>query len=109
MKGMNVVQNRTIQIRMTSEEKEQILFRMQADGFHNLSVWIREKLLNNSARIELEISEMYRLLLAKEERRSVTNNLSNSVYLRNYCSSAVFPPIQVHIISYEKQDCNSEM
>ena len=39
--------NRTIQIRLSVYEKEHILSRMRAEGYHNLSQWARLMLLGN--------------------------------------------------------------
>ena len=62
MMGINAVQNRTIQIRLREDEKEQILQKMRDDGFQNLSPWIREKLLKSSLEMEKKIDEMYQYI-----------------------------------------------
>ena len=104
MHEMNTIKNRTIQIRMTSEEKEQIMCSMREEGFNNLSAWIRNRLLDGSGKIEQKISEMYRLILAREERRSVAKNFSKDAQVLDYFPSAILPSMQVHIVSYKKEE-----
>ena len=54
------VYNRTIQIRLTQKEKSQIEERMKAEGFHNMSAWLRRKLLSNPVWMEQKIDEIHR-------------------------------------------------
>jgi len=39
------IYNRTIQVRLSGEEKNMIIRRMISDGSHNMSEWIRGKLI----------------------------------------------------------------
>ena len=61
------VSNATIQIRLTSTEKEEIVRRMQAEGCHNLSQWIRKKLLKCPCSTKGKIEEIYRYVMKREE------------------------------------------
>ena len=62
------VYNRTIQIRLTKEEKEKILRTMGAEGHHNLSAWLRQKLLTDALWPEQKIDEVYRYVM--EQKRN---------------------------------------
>ena len=61
------VYNRTIQIRLTRDEKEQIVSKMKTEGFHNLSAWLRKKLLTNSLWMEHKIDEVHLYILDKKK------------------------------------------
>ena len=53
--------NRTIQIRLTEDEKAMIVNKMQADGYRNLSSWTRKQLLEakseNYLKLKLNTSQ----------------------------------------------------
>ena len=64
------VYNRTLQIRMTREEKDRILHRMRDEGVHNLSAWARKQLLEGSLRLEQKIDAIYRCVVREGKRRT---------------------------------------
>jgi len=68
------VYNRTIQIRLTKEEKDRIVNRMRNEGHHNLSAWLRKKLLSSSLWMEEKVDVIHRYIVEQkkeEERMSV--------------------------------------
>lgn len=52
--------NTTIQIRMTEREKKLILNKMESEGYHCVSIWIRNKLLSDSLWTEQKINAIYK-------------------------------------------------
>ena len=42
--------NKTIQIRLSETEKKRIVHEMESEGYHNLSRWIRKKLVPDEMR-----------------------------------------------------------
>ena len=54
-----MVSNASIQIRLTANEKQRILNKMQSEGYKNLSVWIRNRLLSDALWTEQKISAIY--------------------------------------------------
>ena len=62
------IHNTTIQIRLTKNEKSRIVDRMREDGYHNISVWVRKRLLGNSLWMEQKIDEIHECVLRMEEK-----------------------------------------
>ena len=62
------VQNTTIQIRLTKDEKSRILDRMREDGYHNVSRWVRGRLLGSSLWMDQRIEEIHKCVLRVEEK-----------------------------------------
>jgi hypothetical protein len=68
------INNKTIQIRLTSTEKEEIVKRMHADGYHNLSLWIRMKLLKCPCSAKAKVEEIFRYIAEREEEGGSIRN-----------------------------------
>lgn len=65
------VSNRTIQIRLTKDEKEKIKTRMSLDGSHNMSEWIRSRLLSSTIWPDQKIDEIYRFVIEMKREREM--------------------------------------
>ena len=57
------VYNRTIQIRLTKDEKEMIVNRMRDEGYHNLSAWFRKRFSTNTFWMEQKINEIHHYIM----------------------------------------------
>ncbi len=73
------VKNRTIQIRLTKEEREIVKTKMGSDGYHNLSVWVRKRLLSNSLLMEQKVDEVYRFILELKREKKMRAGVKNRV------------------------------
>jgi hypothetical protein len=62
--------NRTIQIRITKQEKDHILFKMRSQNHRSLSAWIRHQLLQEHTvleKIDKKVDALYHHLIEKKE------------------------------------------
>jgi len=78
------INNRSIQIRLTSTEKDEIVRRMQAEGYHNLSMWIRMKLLKcpgENGDMRLKIEEIHRFVTGQNEKDDEGDELRNKEFV----------------------------
>jgi len=62
------VYNRIIQIRLSAEQKAKIKSRMEAEGYKNLSAWLRKKLLTNSLWIENKINDIHKYIMERKRK-----------------------------------------
>lgn len=69
MAGVGKMYNRIIQIRLTEQEKKSIKNKMRIEGYHNLSAWIRQKLLSDARWMEQKIDVIYRFVVGQEEAK----------------------------------------
>ena len=49
------------QIRLTDSEKKKIVEKMKSEGYHNLSAWLRKKLLGDNLWIDQKIDEIKKI------------------------------------------------
>ncbi|MFT7615262.1 MAG: hypothetical protein ACI8Y7_000068 [Candidatus Woesearchaeota archaeon] len=49
----------TLQIRLTSYEKQRVLNKMKSDGFSSINTWLRKKLLSDSLTGEKMLIEIH--------------------------------------------------
>ena len=56
-------------------DSEMIVNKMRAEGYHNLSAWLRKKLLSSSLWMENKIDEIYRCVLDQNRMKEENNDL----------------------------------
>jgi hypothetical protein len=63
--------NRTIQIRLTRQEKDRIIFRMRSQGHRSLSAWIRQQLLTERTDLEKKVDALYHHIIVKGHKTKI--------------------------------------